>query len=269
MKKLLLGIILLTLMTSLGYCQEEQPLTLTISSDKQVYEVGEEIFITINIVNTSNDVVEIYKHERLWLQTGSIKIQGPNGACRYKGSYKMVSEGFWDEFLVKMQPGEAVNLPIGLYVKDKHGDYYLPYDFSIPGKYIIHCKHGKSISNTITIEVVGRKTLPHSMKGYELYSWQVGDNWYFTLITGTNRIKTYEEITSDENIESDWVKITVKGVNSIKEILSRLPKNEWVSWSNSRLPQFTLPNEEMVEDIKNYCEKAGLKLLLSTSPIPK
>lgn len=42
--------------------------------------------------------------------------------------------------------------------------------------------------------------LPHSPKGYELYSWQAGDEWRFTLITGTNRLKRYEEIVSTENL---------------------------------------------------------------------
>jgi len=32
------------------------------------------------------------------------------------------------------------------------------------------------------------------MKGYELYSWQNGSNWNFTLITGTNRTKSFDEI---------------------------------------------------------------------------
>lgn len=73
--------------------------------------------------------------------------------------------------------------------------------------------------------------LPHSMKGYELYSWQVDDKWYFTLITGTNRIKGYEEITSSENIigNNGWVKITVKGVDSIKVILKMVPEGEYVN----------------------------------------
>ncbi|MEK0337566.1 MAG: hypothetical protein QQN41_09055, partial [Nitrosopumilus sp.] len=43
--------------------------------------------------------------------------------------------------------------------------------------------------------------IPKSMKGYELYSFPVQseEEWYFTLITGTNRLKTFPEITSDEN----------------------------------------------------------------------
>ncbi len=35
-----------------------------------------------------------------------------------------------------------------------------------------------------------------SMKGYELYSWQDGDRWYFSVLVGTNRNKTLDEIRS-------------------------------------------------------------------------
>jgi hypothetical protein len=56
--------------------------------------------------------------------------------------------------------------------------------------------------------------LPHSAKGYELYSWQEDSQWHFTLITGTNRNKTLEEVISDVNIVSEdgWVQIHVVGV---------------------------------------------------------
>ncbi|MFC1645747.1 hypothetical protein ACFL2Y_01035 [Candidatus Omnitrophota bacterium] len=56
MKKLLFAIILSGLVVSFGYCQEaeEQPLTLTISSDKEVYEVGEEIVLEITLKNNSD-----------------------------------------------------------------------------------------------------------------------------------------------------------------------------------------------------------------------
>ena len=57
--------------------------------------------------------------------------------------------------------------------------------------------------------------LPSSMKGYELYSWPVEDEWHFTLITGTNRLKTVEEITSGEDVidPEGWVRISVTGVD--------------------------------------------------------
>jgi hypothetical protein len=44
--------------------------------------------------------------------------------------------------------------------------------------------------------------LPESMKGYELWSWNEGGTWKYTLITGTNRCKEAEEITTSyDNFE--------------------------------------------------------------------
>jgi hypothetical protein len=39
-----------------------------------------------------------------------------------------------------------------------------------------------------------------SMKGYELYSWREksSGDWYFALLPGTNRLKTYDEITAPQ-----------------------------------------------------------------------
>ena len=41
--------------------------------------------------------------------------------------------------------------------------------------------------------------LPQSMKGYELYSWQQDNQWNYTLITGTDRDKTTQEIITANN----------------------------------------------------------------------
>lgn len=113
--------------------------------------------------------------------------------------------------------------------------------------------------------------LPCSMKGYELYSWQVENEWYFTLITGTNRLKSYEEITSGEDVVSDdgWVKITVVGVDSIKSTLGRLPEGEEVFWigekwleqvGQTQMGDLALPSKEIIDDIEAYCDELGLKL---------
>lgn len=79
------------------------------------------------------------------------------------------------------------------------------------------------------------------------------------MITQTNRLKSYEEITSDEDIiEDGWVKVTVKDVDSIKTILGQLPKSEEVFWVKDKwLEQvqgasgdFILPDIGIVDDIK-------------------
>lgn len=109
--------------------------------------------------------------------------------------------------------------------------------------------------------------LPPSMKGYELYSWQVGDEWYFTLITGTNRNKTVEEIKTGENIESQdgWVKISVTDTDALKALLARLPKGENVFWVDGLIAptEFAKPPAEVVDQIQEYAVGLGLDFYVS------
>jgi hypothetical protein len=122
---------------------------------------------------------------------------------------------------------------------------------------------GKLI-NKLSITDVDK--LPHSKKGYELYSWQEGGRWHFTLITGTNRTKMIEEITSKDDFisETGWVKIHVVGADAIKEILCRLPQSESVFWCDElHIGQTTetnlqLPPEQITDAIKGYAEHYDL-----------
>ena len=114
--------------------------------------------------------------------------------------------------------------------------------------------------------------LPHSEKGYELYSWpaEEGDEWHFTLITGTNRLKTHDEIVSVEEIvsESGWVKVSVTGIEDLKALLGKLPTGESVTWnSQDWLEQMgvpsgsiQLPNEDVISEIESYCRQVGAEL---------
>jgi hypothetical protein len=116
--------------------------------------------------------------------------------------------------------------------------------------------------------------LPHSMKGYELYSWSEDSQWHFTLITGTNRNKTLEEIISNINIisEDGWVHIHVVGVDAIETVLSRLPQNEYIFWlarlREEQTPQggvnITLPPGPTIDSIKEQAMKSGLDFQIQT-----
>jgi hypothetical protein len=122
---------------------------------------------------------------------------------------------------------------------------------------------GKLITKLSITEV---DKLPHSFKGYELYSWEENGQWHFTLITGTNRNKTMEEITSEEDYisETGWVKIHVVGADAIKDVLSHLPEGESVSWCDElHIGQTTetnlqLPPEQTTDAIKEYAEQHRL-----------
>jgi len=108
------------------------------------------------------------------------------------------------------------------------------------------------------------------MKGYNLYSWKDGEDWYFTLVTGTNAGISFEEIIALGDIVNGdgYVKITVVGMDELKELLSRLPAGEEVIWSGmdlgGQVPEgtiyLTLPPQEMIDEVITYCASLGIKL---------
>lgn len=114
------------------------------------------------------------------------------------------------------------------------------------------------------------ETLPQSMKGYDLYSWQTGEVWNFTLITGTNRSKAFDEIiTPGNSISADgFVKLSVSGVEDLKRLLKRLLSGESILWGGmdlgGQVPEgtvyLTFPPQEMLDELTAYCKTLGLTL---------
>lgn len=97
------------------------------------------------------------------------------------------------------------------------------------------------------------------MKGYEMYSWQTGGEWHFSLMIGTNRIKTLEEITNGADSE---IRSSVVGVTELKNLLSRLPANEEIFWAAQQFTagSFTLPPQKTIDEIQSLCKQLGLVL---------
>jgi hypothetical protein len=118
----------------------------------------------------------------------------------------------------------------------------------------------------INVPLAAVDELPRSMKGYELYSWEEEGQWHFTLITGTDRTKTIEEITSKGDFisETGWVKIQVVGADAIEYVLSRLPEGESVFWCDelhigqSTETDLRLPSEQITDAIEEYAKQCGL-----------
>jgi hypothetical protein len=130
---------------------------------------------------------------------------------------------------------------------------------------------GKLVEKLRLDQVTG---LPSSAKGYELYSWQENGQWRFTLITGTNRDKTIEEITSAEDYisEAGFVNIHVAGTGAIKEVLGRMPPGEFVLWCDelhtgqSIRPNLELPPAAITNQIVEYARQFGLDFSVAVSP---
>jgi hypothetical protein len=133
-------------------------------------------------------------------------------------------------------------------------------------------EHAGKLISKLSITAVNE--LPHSMKGYELYSWLKDGQWHFTLITGTDRNKTLEEITAKQDFisEAGWIQIQVVGVDAIKTVLSKLHQNEPIFWlAGMRLEQtaqagidITLPPAPTIDTIKEYAAGRGLDFNVQT-----
>jgi len=92
--------------------------------------------------------------------------------------------------------------------------------------------------------------LAESMKGYELYSWQEGNQWRFSLLVGTNREKSLDEIKSQDNILPD--------IDSLISTLEKVPSGQYVTWSLRET--LSLPPDSMIKQVEEICKDKGLIL---------
>lgn len=95
----------------------------------------------------------------------------------------------------------------------------------------------------------------HLMKGWELYSWPEGNDWKFSFLPGTNRIKTYDEVITN--------KTTATGKEALKLLLDKFPKKEYISWIGKLQDDggnLSLPDQNTIDEIKNYASQKELEL---------
>jgi hypothetical protein len=104
----------------------------------------------------------------------------------------------------------------------------------------------------------------HSMKGWELYSWPSGNDWNYSILIGTNRLKSYEEVTTNRIIAS--------GKDSLMLLLNKLPENENIFWIGKgwlarcwggNYGNLSLPGDSIINEILEYCIQKKLALSFS------
>ena len=96
--------------------------------------------------------------------------------------------------------------------------------------------------------------LGDSMKGYELYSWQDSNQWKFSLLVGTNREKTLDEIKSSE--------VVLSGVDALQSKLEEIPAGQYVTWSSKESLSF--PPDDIIQRIERTCKDKGLILTIAS-----
>lgn len=97
-----------------------------------------------------------------------------------------------------------------------------------------------------------------AFKGMELYSWlPAGKDWHFSLLPGTNRLKSVPEIKAEET--------AIAGSDDLKVRLARLAEGESVFWQH--LAEESFP-EGMAQDLQAYCDGLRVKLARITRQSP-
>ena len=92
--------------------------------------------------------------------------------------------------------------------------------------------------------------LAESIKGYELYSWQEGNRWNFSLLVGTNREKTINEIKSADDVLLD--------MDALKSMLEKVPAGQYVTWLSTETLPF--PPDDIIKQVEQICKNQGLIL---------
>ena len=87
-----------------------------------------------------------------------------------------------------------------------------------------------------------------SMKGFELYSWQDGSQWKFSLLTGTNREKTLDEITSTDTV--------LDGVDALRSALEIISPGQTITWSAK--DPLSFPPDDIIQQVEQICKDQGL-----------
>ncbi len=104
--------------------------------------------------------------------------------------------------------------------------------------------------------------LPANMKGWELYIWQDAGQTWFTLLPGTNRVKTAAEVFSSPRDTNgpDGIAITIAGLDALGGVLARLPAGETVTILALRYPATELERVATPEAVESYARSAAAQL---------
>jgi len=158
MKKILLGIAILLLITSSSCSQEsKQPLQFTIKSDKKVYGVGEQIKVNLEFKNKSDDIASIRldKQDRFAFFEFIISKDANEPRICSIG----IGKNIYDK---KIAPGDYYSTDIVISELDRIPQKPIFYEpgRDNTGRYEITITYRGDMtitSNTITIEVKGKK----------------------------------------------------------------------------------------------------------------
>ena len=120
---------------------------------------------------------------------------------------------------------------------------------------------------TMTLEEVRRIKAELSgkfPKGYELYSWMENGTIVYSLVPGTNRNKSLDEILHPQSGQR------FENISALKKKIASLPEGEQIIWSNAVVdkkdrPRLVYPDIEVVKDLEKMARQADIELTVPKS----
>jgi len=116
----------------------------------------------------------------------------------------------------------------------------------------------------------GDLLIEHSAKGWEIYSWEEPDGWYYSILVGTNRVKNLEEVKYGNGAGGQMIRI--HGMGELEQVLERFPAGENLSWVGEgwlnrawqgNYGDLGLPPEKIQEEVGAVCSRLGLSLQIA------
>jgi hypothetical protein len=112
------------------------------------------------------------------------------------------------------------------------------------------------------------KPSAQSMKGWELYSWETPKGFRYSLLPGTNRIKSCEEIkgTKDTRLLKSRLVTANLELRQVSKLLRSLKSGEYVTWRE--WPEgcdLAHPPKEALSELSALCKERALNLSVPES----
>lgn len=109
--------------------------------------------------------------------------------------------------------------------------------------------------------------LPQSMKGWDLYSWQEGGQWRYSLLPGTNRAKTWAEISAPAGADA---MTSQTDTTVVRDWFSRLGRGSEVMWwgpgavnvESAAAPRLEHPPLSVQTQFQAWAADAGVTLTM-------
>ena len=120
----------------------------------------------------------------------------------------------------------------------------------------------KSMSQIVQFSLTLRQAPVGSLKnegGFEIYSWNIGGKWHYSLLPATKEEKTFSEVTE--------YSVTLKTLIELEAALGKLAPGV-VTWHNHVLkpagaPEaLSLPHQAVLRQLKKYCKTRQLTLVI-------